>query len=180
MEGDAKLRKTVNRPVQIVLTDRGARRAKSVEVINIIHQEDRGLSEDARGSVRDKVEEVEELEAAEVLAGDLVSSLGVLRWTVLPFADQRFSGAGPDIIQMSSLGVLSEELDWTLYRIYSAAGPVEATVSLGPVQPLQCNGCIAQYSCDKLVPLQEKLTNWNNSKFSVVLRMSELRRLTSI
>ena len=37
--GDAKLRKTVNRPVQIVLTDRGARRAKSVEFIKIIHQE---------------------------------------------------------------------------------------------------------------------------------------------
>ena len=33
---------------------------------------DRGLSEDARGSVTDKVEEVEELEVAEVLAGDLV------------------------------------------------------------------------------------------------------------
>ncbi|CAH3108430.1 unnamed protein product [Porites lobata] len=116
MEGDAKLRKTVNRPVQIVLTDRGTRRAKSVEVIKIILQEDRGLSEDARGSVRDKVEEVEELEAAEVLAGDLMSSVGVLRWTVLPFADQTFNGAGPDIIQMSSLGVLSDELDQTLYR----------------------------------------------------------------
>ena len=33
---------------------------------------DRGLSEDASGSVREKVEEVEELEAAEVLARDLV------------------------------------------------------------------------------------------------------------
>ena len=39
MEGDAKLRKTVNRPVQIVLTDRGAGRAKSVEVIKVMHQE---------------------------------------------------------------------------------------------------------------------------------------------
>ena len=39
MEGDAKLRKTINRPVQIVLTDRGTRRAKSVEVIKIILQE---------------------------------------------------------------------------------------------------------------------------------------------
>ena len=33
------LEKRVNRPVQIVLTDRGARRAKSVEVIKIIHLE---------------------------------------------------------------------------------------------------------------------------------------------
>ena len=40
MEGDAKLRKTVNRPVQIVLTDRGARRAKSVEVIMVIHHQE--------------------------------------------------------------------------------------------------------------------------------------------
>ena len=39
MEGDAKLRKTVNRPVQIVLTDRGAGRAKNVEVIKVMHQE---------------------------------------------------------------------------------------------------------------------------------------------
>ena len=38
MEGDAKLRKTVNRPVQIVMTDRGARRAKSVEVTKVMHQ----------------------------------------------------------------------------------------------------------------------------------------------
>ena len=41
-------------------------------------------------------------------------------------------------------------------RICSAAGPVEATVSLGPVQPPQCNGYIPQYFCDKLVPLPEK------------------------
>ena len=40
MEGDAKLRKTVNKPVQIVdRTDRGAGRAKSVEVIKVMHQE---------------------------------------------------------------------------------------------------------------------------------------------
>ena len=37
--GDAKLRKTVNRPVQIVMTDRGAGRAKSVEVTKVMHQE---------------------------------------------------------------------------------------------------------------------------------------------
>lgn len=39
MEGDAELREAVNRPVQIVLTDRGAGRAKSVEVIKVMHQE---------------------------------------------------------------------------------------------------------------------------------------------
>ena len=39
MEGDAKLRKTVNRPAQIVMTDQGARRAKSVEVTKVRHQE---------------------------------------------------------------------------------------------------------------------------------------------
>ena len=32
-------REAVNRPVQIVLTDRGTRRAKSVEVIKVMHQE---------------------------------------------------------------------------------------------------------------------------------------------
>ena len=37
-EGDAKLRKALNRPVQIVLTDRGAGRAKSVDVIKLMHQ----------------------------------------------------------------------------------------------------------------------------------------------
>ena len=39
--GNAKLTKTVNRPVQSVLRDRGARRAKSVKVIkvNVMHQE---------------------------------------------------------------------------------------------------------------------------------------------
>ena len=39
--GDAKLIKTVNRPVQIVFRDRRARRAKSVKVINyeVMHQE---------------------------------------------------------------------------------------------------------------------------------------------
>ena len=44
---------------------------------------DRGLSEDARGSVRDKVEEVEELEAAEVLAGDLVCCCAAEKQVVL-------------------------------------------------------------------------------------------------
>ena len=37
--GGCQLRKAVNRPVQIVLTDRGAGRAKSVEVIKVVHQE---------------------------------------------------------------------------------------------------------------------------------------------
>ena len=37
--GNAKLTKTVNRPVQSVLRDRGARRAKSVKVIKVMHQE---------------------------------------------------------------------------------------------------------------------------------------------
>ena len=39
MVGDTKLRKTINRPVQITLTDRGAGRAKSVEVIKVMHHE---------------------------------------------------------------------------------------------------------------------------------------------
>ena len=37
--GNAKLTKTVNRPVQSVLRDRGARRVKSVKVIKVMHQE---------------------------------------------------------------------------------------------------------------------------------------------
>ena len=37
--GDAKLVKTVNRPVQIVFRDRGGRRAKSVKVVKVMHHE---------------------------------------------------------------------------------------------------------------------------------------------
>ena len=36
------------------------------------------------------------------------------------------------------------------------AGPVQASVNMGPVQPPQCKGCVPQYSCDKLVELQQK------------------------
>ena len=35
-----------------------------------------------------------------------------------------------------------------------AAGPIQATVNIGPVQPPQCKGCIPQYSCNQLVELQ--------------------------
>ena len=36
------------------------------------------------------------------------------------------------------------------------AGPVQASVNIGPVQPPQRKGCVPQYSCDKLVELQQK------------------------
>ena len=38
----------------------------------------------------------------------------------------------------------------------SMAGPVQASINMGPVQPPQRKGCVPQYSCDKLVELQQK------------------------
>ena len=44
----------------------------------------------------------------------------------------------------------------TIVGYNGAAGPVEATVNMGPVQPPQPKGRVPQYSRDKLVELQEK------------------------
>ena len=38
----------------------------------------------------------------------------------------------------------------------SMAGPVQASINMGPVQPPQRKGCVPQYSRDKLVELQQK------------------------
>ena len=39
---------------------------------------------------------------------------------------------------------------------HGAAGPIQATVNMGPVQPPQRKGCVPQYSRNNLVELQAK------------------------
>ena len=41
-------------------------------------------------------------------------------------------------------------------RYNGAAGPIEVTVNMGPVQPPQRKGCVPQYSRNQLVELQAK------------------------
>lgn len=48
-----------------------------------------------------------------------------------------------------------------------AAGKFEATINMGPVLPPQRKGRVPQYSRDKLVELQQNLTNWKNKRFVV-------------
>ena len=47
----------------------------------------------------------------------------------------------------------------TVVGYNGAAGPIEATVNMGPVQPPQCKGHVPQYSRDKLVELKRSLMN---------------------
>ena len=56
-------------------TGRGQRASDSVSFQEWQYWLDRGLPKDARSSVSDKAEEIEEPEAAEVVTGDLVRKL---------------------------------------------------------------------------------------------------------
>ena len=50
-----------------------------------------------------------------------------------------------------------DEVFDTEYKGYNgASGPFEAVVNMGPVQPPQRKGRLAQYACDKLLELQQK------------------------
>ena len=52
----------------------------------------------------------------------------------------------------------------TVVGYNGVAGPIEATVNMGPVQPPQRKGCVPQYSRDKLVELQEKFDELERSR----------------
>ena len=55
------------------------------------------------------------------------------------------------------------------------AGPVQASVNIGPVQPPQRKGRVPQYSHDKLVELQQKFDEWEQRQ---VFRRPENIRVT--
>ena len=54
--------------------------------------------------------------------------------------------------------------DPTIVGYSGAAGPIEAIIDMGPVEPPQRKGCVPQYTPDQLVELQAQFDELEQSK----------------